>query len=329
MLAEGINLHRSNALINYDLPWNPTRIMQRAGRINRIGTEHSEIYVFNFFPTAQSSKHLPLQERILEKLQAFHDTLGEDYKYLSESEIVSPQKLFNDLTSDLTAEGESTNPELAYLAVIRSIRDNNGKLFEKIKRLPKKSKTGRHSKAVKNAATITFIRKGALKDFYISGEETKQLSFIEAVKYLECAPDEPRINIGSVYFKHYNDNNIAFDNAQTQEKINETTNAPLRGNEAFVFKILNKLQQVTSFTEDEDEIIRRLRHAYQNGNIPKNITKNIVKELKTTADLTSAYFVIYNNTPEQYLYERKEAVLKIDGTKQVILSCYMKGAMAE
>ena len=329
VLAEGINLHRSNALINYDLPWNPTRIMQRAGRINRVGTEHKEIYVFNFFPTAQSSKHLPLKDRILEKLQAFHDTLGEDYKYLSDTEIVSPQKLFNDLTSDLTTEGESTSPELAYLAVIRSIRDNNEKLFEKIKRLPKKSKTGRRSKAVKNAATITFIRKGALKDFYISGEETKQLSFIEAVKYLECSPDEPRINIGSVYFKHYNDNNLAFDNAQTQEKINETANAPLRGNEAFVFKILNKLQQVTSFTEDEDEIIRRLRHAYQNGNIPKNITKNIAKELKATSDLTSAYFVIYNNVPEQYLYERKEAILKIDGTKQVILSCYMKGACAE
>ena len=94
ILAEGINLHRSNALINYDLPWNPTRIMQRVGRINRVGTQHKQIYVFNFFPTAQSSKQLSLKERIMEKLQAFHDTLGEDYKYLSDEEIVSPQKLF-------------------------------------------------------------------------------------------------------------------------------------------------------------------------------------------------------------------------------------------
>ena len=80
VLAEGINLHRSNALINYDLPWNPTRIMQRVGRINRVGTEHEQIYVFNFFPTAATSKHLPLKDRIIEKLQAFHDTLGEDFK---------------------------------------------------------------------------------------------------------------------------------------------------------------------------------------------------------------------------------------------------------
>lgn len=49
VLAEGINLHRANVVINYDLPWNPTRIMQRVGRINRVGTEFDRIYVFNFF----------------------------------------------------------------------------------------------------------------------------------------------------------------------------------------------------------------------------------------------------------------------------------------
>ena len=56
VLAEGVNLHRANVLVNYDLPWNPTRIMQRVGRINRVGTAYDRIYVFNFFPTAQSEK---------------------------------------------------------------------------------------------------------------------------------------------------------------------------------------------------------------------------------------------------------------------------------
>ena len=99
VLAEGVNLHRANCLINYDLPWNPTRIMQRVGRINRVGTTHPEIFVFNFFPTAATKKHLSLEERILEKLQMFHETLGEDFKYLSESEDVSPKNLFDTLKS--------------------------------------------------------------------------------------------------------------------------------------------------------------------------------------------------------------------------------------
>jgi len=195
VLAEGINLHRANALINYDLPWNPTRIMQRVGRINRVGTEYDQLYVFNFFPTAQTSKHLPLKERIVEKLQAFHDTLGEDFKYLSEEEEVSSQKLFQELNRDLDEEEESANPELAYLAVMRQIRDNDISLFEKVKRLPKKAKTGRYSNIIKGESTISFIRKGYLKTFFITCmNSTDQISFMEAISYLRCEPDEEKLS---------------------------------------------------------------------------------------------------------------------------------------
>lgn len=324
VLAEGVNLHRSNALINYDLPWNPTRIMQRVGRINRVGTEHERIYVFNFFPTAQSDKQMPLKERILEKLQAFHDTLGEDSQYLSDEEIVSSQKLFDDLNANLDSEEESTNPELAYLAIIRQIRDTDKKLFEKIKKLPKKSKTGRYSDHVKNNATITFIRKGALKDFFITAEDTTQLPFIEAVKYLECQPDEPQIHVGNAYYKHYEENNIAFDESLVQEEIIEVGKAPLKGNDLKVVNFLRVLQKEPTLTDEQIDTITRLFRAYKNGDIPQNITKNIVKELKAVTDLGKAYFVITNMVPDQYLYQRRDIKLQTEGDKQVILSCYLK-----
>jgi superfamily II DNA or RNA helicase len=53
VLAEGINLHRANSILNYDTPWNSTRLMQRIGRVNRIGSKASHIYVYNFMPSAQ------------------------------------------------------------------------------------------------------------------------------------------------------------------------------------------------------------------------------------------------------------------------------------
>ena len=324
VLAEGVNLHRSNALINYDLPWNPTRIMQRVGRINRVGTEHQRIYVFNFFPTAQSDKQMPLKERILEKLQAFHDTLGEDSQYLSDQEIVSSQKLFTDLTENLDGEEESTNPELAYLAVIRQIRDTDKKLFERIKRLPKKAKTGRYSDLIQNTATITFIRKGALKDFFITGDATTQISFIEAVKYLECEPDELRINVGSAYYNHYEENNTAFDTTLVQDEIIEVGRAPLKGNDLKVVQYLRAMMHEPTLTDEQEDVINRIRQAYENGDIPQNITKDIVKEVKSVKDLGAMYFVITNMIPDQYLYHRRDAVLHTEGEKQVILSCYLK-----
>ena len=64
VLAEGINLHRSNVVINYDLPWNPTRVLQRVGRINRVGTKHKKLFVYNFFPTESSENEIHLKASI-------------------------------------------------------------------------------------------------------------------------------------------------------------------------------------------------------------------------------------------------------------------------
>ena len=48
VLSEGVNLHRSNIVINYDIPWNPTRLIQRVGRINRVDTAFDTIYSVQF-----------------------------------------------------------------------------------------------------------------------------------------------------------------------------------------------------------------------------------------------------------------------------------------
>ena len=79
VLEEGKNLHRANIIVNYEIhPWNSTRLMQRIGRVNRIGTKHSEIHIFNFFPTSKVDDDIELQKKAKMKLAAFHAALGED-----------------------------------------------------------------------------------------------------------------------------------------------------------------------------------------------------------------------------------------------------------
>src|SRR5690606_5486965 len=72
VLAEGINLHRANVIINYDTPWNATRLMQRIGRVNRIGSEAGVIYNYNFYPSQQGDEEIRLYHNALIKLQGFH-----------------------------------------------------------------------------------------------------------------------------------------------------------------------------------------------------------------------------------------------------------------
>lgn len=324
VLAEGINLHRANVLVNYDLPWNPTRIMQRVGRINRVGTEFERIYVFNFFPTSQSEKQLPMEERILEKLQAFHDTLGEDFKYLSDAEDVSPKKLFKDLNKDMDADEGSTNPELGYLAVIRQVRDNDPQLFQQIKRLPKKAKAAKKTELLDEDATIGFIRKGALKTFFQTDMETKRLSFMEAIRIIQADPDEKKASIGSAFYEHFDKNSDAFDQMLVEEEVVSTEKAMVTGNDAKVIKLLKAMKNQPTFTDDQEEKLDILIKRWEDGEIPSKISKDVVKKSTIVGDILELYYEILKLVPETYLEKKRRNHVKVDGEKQVILSCYLR-----
>ena len=325
VLAEGINLHRANVLVNYDLPWNPTRIMQRVGRINRVGTEFDRIYVCNFFPTAQSAEHMPLEDRILDKLQAFHDTLGEDFKYLSDAEVTSPQKLFTDLNADLDGSEESTNPELAYLAVIRQIRDNDPELYALVKRLPKKAKAAKRT-VRENDGTVTFIRKGALKSFFITEEsDTRQLTFMEAIRLIECTPEEGRASVGSVYYDHLKTNSEAFDLMLIEDEEISLEKPMVAGNDAKVIKVLKAIKADGRLTDEEEAKIAILITRWENGEIPARVSKDVVKAMKFASDSLELFYAIMRIVPDTYLEERREKKAFIDSTKEIILSCYLRG----
>lgn len=328
VLAEGINLHRANVLINYDLPWNPTRIMQRVGRINRVGTEYDRIYVFNFFPTAQSKKQMPLEERILEKLQAFHDTLGEDFKYLSDEEEISSKKLFSDLTTDLDEDEEGTNPELAYLAAIRKIRDNDPKLFSMIKRLPRKARVGKLSDKISDDATITFIRKGALRTFFISdGIDAHQVPFIQAIKIMQAEPDDMKIPISGNFYQHFNQNDKAFDQMLIAEEEVSSEKAMIAGNDAKVIRLLKAIKSEPRLTDDQEEMIERYISIWENGEIPAKVSKDVIKRSKLESDVLKLFSEISKLVPPAYLVENNHQT-QVDGEKQVVLSCYLKNGGA-
>ena len=166
ILSEGVNLHKANVVINYDIPWNPTRMMQRVGRINRVDTKFDKIYTYNFFPAGPINVNISLKEAAEAKIKAFIEMLGNDARLLTDEEIKS-HDLFTKLTSKklLTGEDEEEESELKYLLFLRDIRDNNKELFERIKRLPKKARTAKKYN-IKSNSVITFFRKGKLRKIH-------------------------------------------------------------------------------------------------------------------------------------------------------------------
>ena len=310
VLAEGVNLHRSFSVINYDLPWNPTKVLQRVGRVNRVGTENKEIHIYNFFPTSESDEHLGLEDNIKSKIQAFHDTLGEDARYLTDEEVVSSHELFGDtlykkLTSKKTYEQEDGNykSELEYLAFIRDIRDSDPKLFEKIKRLPKKARSAK-SDNFNNDGLITFFRKGKLKKFMFSdGEQSEEIPFFDAVHIFKCEPDVNRQSIPKEYYDFLKKNKKQFDQITSDEIEEPEKNRGGRSNEQYVIGTLKSdlIKKCTSFTDDDEEYIQVVMEKYNEGVIPKNITKRIKQKIETEGEALKILAVLKREIPGRLL----------------------------
>src|SRR5690606_2623360 len=137
VLAEGINLQRSNGTVNYDTPRNSTRLLQRIGRVNRNGSTADEVHVYNYYPTAKVNNDIDLEKRAIMKLQSFHAALGEDSQIYSPDEETESFGLF-----DKELE-EEKDEKLAYLMMIRDMKEKSPGLFKQIKNMPLRSRVGR------------------------------------------------------------------------------------------------------------------------------------------------------------------------------------------
>ncbi len=101
VLSEGQNLQDCGVLVNYDLHWNPVRMIQRNGRVNRLGTEYDSVYIYNLSPEKNIEEHLKLIESLEKKINLIKNTIGTDTPVLDEEE--NPIE-FNDSWKDIYSE---------------------------------------------------------------------------------------------------------------------------------------------------------------------------------------------------------------------------------
>ena len=288
VLSEGINLHRANILINYDLPWNPTRVLQRAGRVNRLGTAHPDIFIYNFFPTTQSDEHLGLEANITNKIQMFHDILGEDAKYLSDGEEIGSQELFETLNSKqiYTGEDEEPDSELKYLEMMRKLRDEHPALFEKIKRLPKKARSGRKVDTYTENQLVSFFRIGPLKKFYLNqAGQSNEITFFEAASILECDVETPRHSIPNDYY-HWLETNKQRFNQDTLQEAEALGSGGGRSNVSYIEKRLKDkiFRNCQKFTDNDEEFIEGVKRMMAQGLMAKKIAQTVKKAFEKTLD---------------------------------------------
>lgn len=330
ILAEGVNLHRSNIVINYDIPWNPTKMMQRVGRINRVDSKHEKIYTYNFFPAGPVNESIKLTQAAEAKINAFIEMLGNDAKLLTDEEIKS-HDLFVKLNSSntLNDEGESDDIELKWLIFLRNIRDNHPDLYDKIIKLPKKARTGKKTNRVENDSVVTFFRKGKLKKIFLTNHHDKQkeLDLSEAVDLLDCTEGVKPAPIDKRYYDYIEHNKEAFDDVFEQEV--DKINGSGRSNEYKLIKHLKVLLNDKTLSDEDSDYLQeviQLVNGEMDANKIKKLTNLIVKTKVTNADKVLAILKDEKDgIPPEYFEKNPVNSADITGPKEVILSEFLIG----
>ncbi|ADJ26544.1 helicase domain protein [Dehalogenimonas lykanthroporepellens BL-DC-9] len=191
-MSEGFNLNRAGAVINYDIPWNPTRVIQRVGRINRISRKvFDKLYIYNFFPTVQGATVVKSRLIATQKMFLIHNALGEDAKIFEPEEEPTPSELFH----RIQLNPESSEKESFNTTVRRLYKDVDDAVKAKVKDFPLRLKVTKQNDQFSQTAFFSrgnglFVRQLATGD-----EKPRQISFQEALPFVECGPEEPALPV--------------------------------------------------------------------------------------------------------------------------------------
>jgi len=194
VLAEGLNLQDCDKIINYDLHWNPVRLIQRLGRIDRIGSDYDVIYGFNFLPETGIERNLGLKEKLHNRIQEIHDTIGEDSAILDRTEMLNEEamyaiyerkggqlSLFDDEESELLDINEAEE-------LLRQLRREKPNEYERISNLRDGIRTVKPSST---KGTYVFCQAGRYQQLFLLDENgvvvTRDIPRILGT--IKCGPD--------------------------------------------------------------------------------------------------------------------------------------------
>ena len=194
VIAEGLNLQDCGMLINYDLHWNPVRLIQRFGRIDRIGSEFDKIYGFNFLPELGIERNLGLQETLRNRIQEIHDTIGEDAAILDNTEQLNEETMYAIYEQDnaqLNLFEDSQETGMSFIEaeeILRQIKRQDPEEYERIANLRDGIRTGIPADT---KGIYIFCRLGSFQQPCLLDEKGRLLTTdpAEILQKLECAPE--------------------------------------------------------------------------------------------------------------------------------------------
>lgn len=281
VLAEGVNLHRSNVIVNYDTPWNSTRLMQRIGRVNRIGSASKHIYNYVFYPSREGNREINLNQIAVSKIQTFHSTFGEDNQIYSQNEILDRNlsKLFDEA---LKEQKKDFNQEIPYYEELRSLYQTKRREYNRIAKLSLRSRTGRESRTVDGVTlsgdTLVFLKTNFRKVFFLVSENAEEISVLDALKYFKATPEEKPTERIKEHHQHVEKALVKFRTIRDTEIQQEETSKEAQGNMGA--QVTTAISLLTNFMREIDDNDLYLKVAQLKTLAERGVITYIAKRLQ-------------------------------------------------
>ncbi|MBI4715320.1 MAG: SWF/SNF helicase family protein, partial [Nitrospirae bacterium] len=254
VLSEGLNLQDCDKIINYDLHWNPVRLIQRFGRIDRIGTEHDAVYAFNFLPETELERNLGLRQKLANRIQEIHDTIGEDAAILDNTEQLNEDAMYAiyekkgshlNLLEDEEEEFIDLNEAEE---ILRQLRKEDPVEFERIANLRDGIRTGRDSET---KGVYVFCQAGRYQQLFLVGPggEVMTRDIPRIIGEIKCSPDLPSLPLPPGYNEAVMRVKRQFVEEVTHRETERAHTLSLTHGQRYV---LRELRMLFGVTADED-----------------------------------------------------------------------------
>ncbi len=312
-ISEGFNLNRAGMVINYDIPWNPVRVIQRVGRINRISKKVFEsLYIVNFFPTEKGADLVRSREIASNKMFLIHNALGEDAKIFAIDEEPSPSGLYTRIQQNPDfLEGESFYTKV--LKEFERIKQEKPGLVESLKEFPPRIKVAREGD---EDELFVVIKKGRLFIHHRpygedTGVEVKTLEDI--IDKVRAESGEPALPLSPCFWDAYEEVKAYQEKGRlrlTEQSIQQKAINNLKGIlKACPPELIPHLDFLRTLLEDildygtlSEYTLRRI------ANIDVNQSDRMLKEVKR----------LKKELGEDYLYREKERLKTL--VKEIIIA---------
>ena len=316
-ISEGFNLNRAGMVINYDIPWNPVRVIQRLGRINRISKKvFDELYIVNFFPTEKGSDLVRSREIATNKMYLIHNALGEDSKIFDPDEEPSPAGLYKRITQNPEElEGESFITRV--IKELEEIKKRYPEVLKEVEKFPTRIKVAK--KGDENELFVV-IRKGRIyihhKKFDLEENNHYLVSLEDVIDKIRAEYDEKSLELSDKFWNAYIEIKNYKDIATTSK-----SEVSLERRATNILQTLLRINNIEKLTQLKPFIRMLLEDIVDYGTLSEYTLRRIANlqiEEKKLEETIKEIENIKKELGEDYLLKEKERLKKI--SKEIIIA---------